>query len=196
MILSRLRRATAEGLIIAAAGLGVAFSANFLSPRGISLRRNYFPAATPAAPASKPAARIATDREERFARRGLNLIAHDRAVELFRDPRFAEGRIAFIDARDDRHFREGHIPGAVQFDHYRMEQHVANVLAACALAEQIVVYCNGGNCEDSELAAIDLLEFGIPSSKLAVYSGGIDEWRRHGLPLETGPRGSGLLLKP
>lgn len=200
MILARLRHAIVDGLVIGLVGAGLAVAANFLSPRGLALRRDYFPATpAPSGPALVAGARstggAADDRETRFARRGLTLVDHTRAVELFRDPRFAEGRIVFVDARDDQHFQAGHIPGALQLDHYRVEQYATTVLPACLIAEQIVVYCNGGNCEDSELAAIDLIEFGIPASKLVVDRGGIEEWRRHGLPVETGTRGSGVAPK-
>lgn len=189
----------AQSLIVMLAGIAAGLVANALSPRGISLTRNYFPDAAratraPAAPpvstttrANEPPAPTA-DAPVRLARSGIPLLDHARSLELFRDPRRAEGRILFVDARDDRHFQEGHIPGAIQFDHYRMEKHIAEVLPACQIAEQIVVYCNGGACEDSELVALDLLQLGIPATKLAVYLGGIAEWKRRGLPLATGER--------
>ena len=190
MTLSRLSRTARDALILAALGAGLAGAANHWSPRGLALRRDYFPAV----PADGGVA--TADPAARFARRGLALVTHARAAELFRDPRFAAGLVVFVDARDDRHFQEGHIPGAVQWNHYRMEQHIATVLAVCQLAEQVVVYCTGGNCEDSELAAMDLVEFGVPAAKLVVYTGGLDEWRRHGLPIEAGPRGSGAPPTP
>ncbi|HWH72296.1 MAG TPA: rhodanese-like domain-containing protein, partial [Candidatus Sulfotelmatobacter sp.] len=59
----------------------------------------------------------------------------------------------------------------------------------------IVVYCNGGNCEDSELAATMLRDAGIPKDKLLVYGGGMTEWTTNGLPVELGQRKSGNLRK-
>lgn len=199
MSLTRVRRTVTDGLAIAAVGVAFALAANQFSPRGLSLRRNYFPpapalaSAASSTPTTTPAA---SDRDQRFARRGIALADHARVAAWYRDPRFAEGRIVFVDARDDRHFQAGHIPGAIQLDHYRLADHAAAVIAACQLAEQIVVYCTGGNCEDSELAAADLIDFGVPGGKVAVYVGGIDEWRSHNLPIETGLRGSGVRLKP
>jgi rhodanese-related sulfurtransferase len=58
-----------------------------------------------------------------------------------------------------------------------------------------VVYCNGGECEDSEFAAIMLRDAGVPREMLFVFAGGIVEWKAAGLPVETGPRGSGQLLQ-
>ena len=99
----------------------------------------------------------------------------------------------FIDARNDEHYQEGHIPGAYQFDHYRAAQYFATVLPVCQAADQVVVYCTGGHCEDSEFAALFLRDAGIPAAKLLVYGGGITEWTANGLPIEVGARKSGQL---
>ena len=58
-----------------------------------------------------------------------------------------------------------------------------------------MVYCNGGDCDDSESAAILLRNVGIPNLKLFVYVGGIKQWMANGLPVETGARNSGNLHK-
>ncbi len=183
-----------NALLITLVGMVVGLMANGLSPRGISLMRDYFSAERSAkangaiAPITSPANAIAADHvstQQARSKRGLPLIGHDEVVAWFRDPRYKEQRIIFVDARDDAHFSAGHIPGAHPFDHYHMEQHVAPVLAAAQLAERIVVYCNGGDCEDSELATLDLISLGIPEAKLVIYGGGIAEWTKHGLPLES-----------
>jgi rhodanese-related sulfurtransferase len=57
-----------------------------------------------------------------------------------------------------------------------------------------VVYCNGGNCEDSELTAALLADANIvPREKLWVYGGGITEWATNGWPVELGERKSGRM---
>ena len=70
-----------------------------------------------------------------------------------------------------------------------------DVLPVCQKAEQIVVYCNGGDCDDSETAALLLRDVGIPNQKLFVYGGGMAEWITNSLPVETGARNSGNLRK-
>ena len=55
------------------------------------------------------------------------------------------------------------------------------------------MYCHGGDCEDSEFAAIMLKDNGIAKEKLFVYGGGITEWTDHGLPVEIGSHNSGRL---
>ena len=197
-----------EALIIVLIGIPIGLAVNAISPKGITLQRNYFPdsaviAPTPDAEANGDGevSRSETESEslpqaveDRLGEKGLQLASHDRVVELFQDPRYEQGLTVFVDARDHAHFQEGHIPGAYQFDHYRMDEYVGEVLPICEIAEQIVVYCTGGNCEDSEFAAIDLVELGVPNDKVAVYVGGISEWKDRGMPVEQGPRLSGNIL--
>jgi rhodanese-related sulfurtransferase len=191
-----------EAVLIATVGLALALAANALSPRGLRLGRNYFPGAAPppadaASTAGAPhqiAAKPPGAAAQRLAQRGLQVVASNEVVELFRDARYEQGLIVFIDARDDSHYAAGHIPGAWQFHHYRAEDHLSAVLPACLTALKIVVYCNGGECEDSEFAAIMLRDAGVPREGLFVYPGGIQEWKAGGLPMETGARRSGQLL--
>jgi rhodanese-related sulfurtransferase len=126
---------------------------------------------------------------------GLQVVEGDEAARLFRDPRHELDQIVFIDARDDQHYEAGHIPGAYEFDHYHAEKYFASVFPVCLQAQQVVVYCHGGDCEDSKFAAIILRDAGIPKEKVYVYVGGITEWQANGLPVETGTRRSGNLAK-
>jgi rhodanese-related sulfurtransferase len=198
------RNVLLEALLVALIGAAFAFAANLASPRGLALTRNYFPAgisrpapapvatsvANTNAPATAPAQLLAA----RLREQGLQSVDGHQAAQLFHDPRFKQGSIAFIDARDEQHYREGHIPGACEFDPYYPEKYFPTALPVCQAAEQIVVYCNGGDCDDSESAAILLREVGIANRKLFVYPGGIPEWTTNGLPVEIGGRNSGNLL--
>jgi rhodanese-related sulfurtransferase len=108
-------------------------------------------------------------------------------VELFHDPRYAQNQVVFIDARNDDEFQEGHIPGAHQFDHFHYEKFLPTIVPLCQAAQQIVVYCGGGDCELSEFAATMLAnDLGVAKEKLGVYGGGMNEWKSKGLPIETG----------
>jgi rhodanese-related sulfurtransferase len=129
--------------------------------------------------------------------KGLQLLDARQTLQRFYDPRFQQGAIIFIDARDEVHYQQGHIPGAYEFDPYRAEKYFDAVLPVCQKAEQVVVYCNGGDCDDSENAAIWLRDnAGIQNQKLFVFGGGITEWATNGLPVEIGARNSGMLRKP
>ena len=193
---------------MAVVGTAFAFVANAVSPRGLKLGQDYFPgaarnaavaAAAPTAVTPPPGAtNVAVSSSEdpvaaRLQNHGLHLAVSNQVAQLYRDPRYAQELIVFVDARSDQHYQDGHIPGAYQFDHYRADQYLSTVLPVCQAAEQVVVYCTGGNCEDSEFAAIFLRDAGIAREKLLVYGGGITEWNTLGLPLELGARKSGQL---
>jgi rhodanese-related sulfurtransferase len=182
-----------EALFVAVAGAAVAFAANQISPRGLVLTRNYFPAesnhtATAAANAGPAALSPAQLLAAQMRKNGLQLVDGSQAEKLFHDTRFKQNAVVFIDARDESHYREGHIPGAYEFDPYHPDKYFGAILPLCRAAEQIVVYCNGGDCDDSETAAILLRNVGIANQKLFVYGGGITEWTNNVLPVEVGSR--------
>ncbi|MFG0316830.1 MAG: rhodanese-like domain-containing protein [Planctomycetota bacterium JB042] len=129
--------------------------------------------------------------EARIRAEGLQTISHAEVVALFEDPIYSDGAYVFVDARNDAHFEAGHIPGAYQFDHFRMERYVNEVVPACQGALRVVVYCYGRDCTDSEIAAKHLRNFGVDPSILAVYVPGIQGWCADGRQVEKGPRGSG-----
>jgi len=199
-----------EAVLVTVIGAVFALAANQVSPRGLALTRNYFPAGTgrllprpaptPVSLSASGTNPVAIDSAELLAaelkEKGLQLIDRTWAEKLLQDPRFKQNLVVFIDARDEQRYREGHIPGAYEFDPYRPEKYFDAVLPVCKAAEQIVVYCNGGDCDDSETAAILLRDIGIANQKLMVYGGGISEWTTNGLPVETGERNSGNLRNP
>ncbi len=189
-----LRATLRQAMVVALAGVATGLLANAVSPRGLSLSRNYFPD-TPASPASATAASAPAAAPAR-SKRGLPLIDQARTLELFRDPRRTEGLILFVDARAPEPYARGHIPGAYPLDHYRLELTVTDLIGVAHLAQELVVYCNGGDCDDSDLAASDLQQLGVPSSKIFIYAGGFDAWQRAQLPVETGARGSGARPSP
>lgn len=186
-----------ETVLVAALGFAMALLANAVSPRGLRLGRNYFPAVDHLAPGvnSGGVPAVAEDAVlRRLAQRNLRAATKSDAIGWFRDVQYAQGLIVFVDARDDAHYQAGHIPGAWQLNHYRAESFLPTVLPACLAALKVVVYCTGGQCEDSEFAAIMLRDAGVPAEYLFVYPGGTTEWRANGFPIETGPRAGGRLV--
>lgn len=194
-----------EVAVVAGVGVALSLLANVLSPRGLNLSRDYFPGASRSGPNPPPATNasdvaVAPPRlsptetaAARLRAKGFQVAESNEVIRFFHDPRRAQELIVFVDARDDRHYQEGHVPGAFQFDHYRQEQYLATVLPVCLLAEKVVLYCTGGECEDSEFAAVDLNQAGVPKEKLIVYPGGFTEWTNNRLPVEVGARNSGVL---
>lgn len=106
--------------------------------------------------------------------------------EVFNDPATASGANVFIDARNDEAYGEGHIPGAVQVDHYHLENYIDRALDWIDGAEKVIVYCNGGECTDSILVCEDLLDFEVPFDKIFLYEAGWTEWKSRDMPIETG----------
>lgn len=198
-------RVLLEAALVVVFGAAFAFAANRISPRGLALARDYFPTGTnevvPAVtlavpvgepPDTNPAVRsfvqIPTTPTQG---RGWQLIDDRQAVQLLHDSHLRPGAIVFIDARDEEHYLGGHVPGAYEFDPYYPEKYFPAVLPVCRAAEQIVVYCSGGDCDDSQKAALLLRDMGLTNQKIFVYGGGITEWTTTHQPVETGGRNSG-----
>ena len=197
-----LRNIIWESFWVVLAGGVFALAANEISPRGLSLTRNYFPAAAGANPAvvrESPASSTNQSPAEMLVSeiktRGLQLAVSNQVVAWFKDPRRQTQKLIFIDARNAEEYQAGHVPGAWLFDPYHPDQYFAAILPVCQAAEQIVVYCHGGDCDDSLTAAGLLQDVGIPGSKIYIYGGGMNEWPATGLPLETGAQNSGQFLK-
>ena len=210
-----------EALCVTALGVGLAFATNSWRDDGLELTRDYFPqglgdseepvsaavdeALTDSPAASEvpevtdldhhgdPASQIHAHVADRLAEKGLTAVSHDDAVALWRDPMFQEYEATvFLDARRVEQYDEGHIPGAWHFDPFYPERTIDDLLPLLSSAMTIVVYCKGGECDDSESAALYLLNLGAAdSSRLSIYVGGIEAWTAAQLPIEQGQRGSG-----
>ena len=194
-----------ETVVVVAVAAGFAFVANKFSPHGLDLARDYFPStvvqahapvqASPAAtvnPASTNEDSEAEETDRRIKEKGLQPIGRAETERLFKDPRYQQGLVVFIDARAADHYAESNIPGAYALDRYRPEKDLAEDLTPCQNAEKVVVYCTGGECEDAEYTALFLRDAGIPMQKIFVYGGGFEDWSASHLPLEQGARNSGL----
>jgi rhodanese-related sulfurtransferase len=193
-----------EGLLVAFIGALLAFLANAVSPKGLTLSRDYFPgvsryaAVLPANPVPGTAATNTPSPFEllaaHFREKGLQLADSNQVIRLFHDPRVEQNLIVFIDARKDEEYQQGHIPGAWQFDYVHHENYLPTIGPLCQGAEQVVVYCGGGQCELSEYAAIDLRDIlTLSKEKLLVYGGGFNEWTTNQMPVEIGERKSGKM---
>jgi len=192
----------AEALLLALTGAVLAFAANWLSPRGLDLRRDFFfqaapPATNATAQTSATAPARGTNQLSHFeqlaatlAAEGLRLGDGNQVTRLFHDPRCEQDLVAFIDTRSETEYEAAHIPGAYPFDYFYPQNYVSNILQVCQAAQEVVLYCNGGECELSQLAARLLCQWGVPKEKLLIYGGGITEWTNSHLPFETGPRKS------
>ncbi|MEM7163901.1 MAG: rhodanese-like domain-containing protein [Planctomycetota bacterium] len=95
--------------------------------------------------------------------------------------------VAFLDARTRDNYEEAHIPGAYHLYTYQAEKQIEALRADLADKEILIVYCGGGDCEDSvTLASMMINEFGYGYEKVWVYEGGLEEWQKAGNPVTTG----------
>ena len=213
-------RVIKELLLVVALGVGFGLLANWGSARGVDITRNYFPPLKP--PATQPSpvkptkpddtatttepaptqvdAPAQTDERtkvwEAVEALGIVPITHDQAVAAYNDVMYEVGLTIFVDARDDDHYQEGHIPKAYQLDRFRPEQFQATVEAALdPNVQTVIVYCGGGDCEDSKFAAQYLLEQGVNPANVQVYVGGMNAWKAANQPRETGDRNSGQIVE-
>lgn len=203
-----------EAAAVTIATIALALAANGVYENGLSLRRSYFvveptgpiqhpvppggadPTAGPgdeATPVEEDPAVAAVI--ERLTEKGIQVKPHDGVVQLYESPEYEDGAYVFVDARNEDHYRAGHIPGAYQFDHFHMERYIQEVVPVCQTAIEVVVYCYGKDCTDSEITAQHLINLGVDPSMLSVYVGGIQTWCEKGMPVEKGERGSGEIGK-
>jgi rhodanese-related sulfurtransferase len=98
--------------------------------------------------------------------------------------------VLFLDARRTSVYEQGHIPGARAYSVWEsdIDDKVQKLFAersdTSAQALPIVIYCSGGDCEDSHMLAQKL--WGIQFNNVYVYKDGFPDWQQHGAPVHTG----------
>lgn len=168
-----------EAVLLAAMTFAIALVANALHPKGLDLGRNYFPADQ------------VEDVENGEPAQGLQ---HDFAVLSLADVKdyqpYAAGEDAYyliLDARSEKDYKVGHIPGARLCHHYHQDLYVPNLLSQMNAVDLIIIYCAGGDCEDSIQLATDLVyTHGVPKELVTIFEGGWEEWEEAGLEIKEG----------
>jgi len=169
-IMKKWKRVLTEAVIIFVLATVIAFVHNAVNVNGINPFKHI---------EKIPVAADAADGEGQ----GIVFIGLDKAEEFF----YTGKKI--IDARTADSYREGHIPGAILLEYYDMGKYLEKVLPRLSMDEDVMIYCSGINCDDSELLARELYAMGF--TRLFVYKGGFEEWEAHGLPVEKGLTGEG-----
>ena len=85
-----------------------------------------------------------------------------------------------LDVRSPDLYSLGHIAGAVNLPHLRINE---RNLAEYPADTLYVVYCAGPHCNGADKAAVRLASLGRPVKKMI---GGIEGWKDEGFPLQTG----------
>lgn len=106
----------------------------------------------------------------------ITFIALEEAEDLF-----SGGEALFIDSRDKKDFRKGHILGAVNVPFVERKEEALD-LRFIPLKKTLVVYCDGSECQSSVALSKVLHKKGFAPVK--VFFGGWVEWLKKGLPVE------------
>ena len=163
--MERLKYAAAQAVVVIVIGFVVAFANNAVSVNGIN-------------PFRKVADVPLVENSHNAGTESIRIISLERMRGI------VESGGLVIDARTPGEYEDGHIPSAVLFDYYEMARYLDDVLPLIVPGEEVVLYCTGPTCEDSELLARELYTMGY--TNLLVFSGGFEEWVSAGLPVETG----------
>jgi rhodanese-related sulfurtransferase len=97
---------------------------------------------------------------------------------------YESGDAVFFDARILSEYASGHIAGAKPWPFDEFLKYLEIYSDGISYGTQRVVYCEGGDCDQSEELTEDLLIEGY--LKIDIYTGGYDEWMVMGMPTETG----------
>ena len=96
---------------------------------------------------------------------------------------WSERQAVFIDSRSLEAYHRGHIPGAISIPLEEVKSGREDLLASIPEAMEIIIYCEGGDCQASLNLARWLESRGFKN--LRVFSGGWLEWTQAGLPVEA-----------
>lgn len=99
-----------------------------------------------------------------------------------------QGGARFLDARRSADYRAGHIAGAWSLPVWEsdLEARLTTFEAgsAASYGDLLVLYCGGGDCQDSHLLAGKLLALGY--RHLRIYRDGFPDWVAQGRPVRAG----------
>jgi rhodanese-related sulfurtransferase len=93
----------------------------------------------------------------------------------------------FFDARRTADYEAGHIPGARSIPVWEagVDEKVKKIYQeGLDPSAPIVVYCSGGECEDSHMLAKKLWDIGL--NNVLVYKDGFPDWQKRGNPVHQG----------
>ena len=110
---------------------------------------------------------------------GVRMITLQETEDLWR-----AGEASFIDARVADLFAQGHVPRALSAPAQAAKASLPSFFRRLPSEGSLVIYCEGGDCQSSLALAKRLHDEGFRD--IRVFSGGWEEWRRAGLPEETG----------
>lgn len=189
------KQAVIEMVLLGLLSTGLAFGVNAVRKEGhIKPTKNYFDKSVPTAAASTARMQAPSSGsvssspvpKQKHLEHDYQEISLDEVLAVLKDPETARGLNVFIDARKEDDFAEGHIPGAIRCSPYEIEKCINEVLDRAKGADKVVVYCGGGDCEDSIFMCRELVNADVPLEAVRLYPGGWKEWSAHKGPSRNG----------
>lgn len=152
-------------------------------------RAKVTPAAPPAAPAAQPHPTPSHADLSRFSPHPDKAYVEISGADVA--ALHAAGTL-FLDARRTSVYEQGHIAGARSLSVWEsdLEEKVRTLFDERSdpreQGKAIVIYCSGGDCEDSHMLAEKL--WGIQFNNLYVYKDGFPDWQKRGGAIHKGSR--------
>ena len=151
-----LRASLPPALGILLLGIGAGLAGNYISPRGLPL----------IAPPVRPS-------------QAGELIPLDQARRLW-----LGGTVLFLDARDPADYAAGHVGNALNLPAQDFAQRFGEIAPMLTPASELILYCDGMECELSHRLAESLRQQG--QTNLHILLNGWTVWRLAGLPTAKG----------
>lgn len=171
----------AQTLVFSGLVLALALVNTVVNPSALDLGRDYFPSS------GSPSASSSGEQTGGLPVHDFGVIDLEMMLEFLPEFGVEGSGIILLDARSAEHFEESRIPGSRLLHHYRQDATLEQHLPAMREAGYVVIYCAGGDCEDSIHLATDLVyRHGIEKEVLYIYEGGMEEWEAAGHPLAEG----------
>jgi 3-mercaptopyruvate sulfurtransferase SseA len=99
----------------------------------------------------------------------------------------ADGSATFVDARNPEAFVQGHLALAVNVPAGRKQDYLNKVREMVPPEGMVIIYCEGGECESSNIIFEFLLKHGFRKENLRIFKPGWERLRSlEGLPIEKG----------
>ena len=92
---------------------------------------------------------------------------------------FHDRGVLFVDARDEKEFREGHIAKAKL-----APANPGEIRRWVKEEDPVVTYCSGGECDLSMSLAVELMGEDFGFARVFVFDGGLPEWIDAGYPIQ------------
>ena len=98
---------------------------------------------------------------------------------------WSAGTALFLDARNPADYEAGHIGQALNLPVESFAESYARLAPMLSPDSQLIVYCDGTECELSHRLADELHHLGY--TNVHMLFNGWTSWRTNGFPVETGP---------